>query len=101
MEGITRYQKMAGDELSSSVKDIEQADYEKTRLPSCSSSTSSCETLDAENPDDAYHEDGLPDLVLDHQLGSHLALNDNPVLNIKVDEEGIHELIARSKLSKL
>ena len=96
MEGITRYQRIADDQISVSAKTKE---HRKDRFPSCSSS-SSCDTINMENPDDAYHEDGLPDLVLDHQLGSHLTLNDNPVLNIKVGEEGINELLANSKLSK-
>ena len=99
MEGLTRYQKIAENEIST-ARQVKENVLAKERLTSCSSN-SSCETLNIENPDDAYHEDGLPDLILDHQLGSHLTLNDNPVLNIKVDEEGIHELIARSKLSKL
>ena len=97
MEGITRYQKIAEDELSAAAKEYI---HKKDRLPSCSSS-SSCETLNFENPDDAYHEDGLPDLIIDHQLGSHLTLNDNPVLNIKVSEDGINELLTRTKKSKL
>ena len=99
MEGITRYQKIAEDELSTAAKTQEHL-HKKDRLTSCSSS-SSCEVLTIENPDDAYHEDGLPDLILDHQLGSHLTLNDNPVLNIKVSEEGINELLSRTKISKL
>lgn len=99
MEGITRYEKIADDQISVSTKMNEHGNR-KDRFPSCSSS-SSCDTLNMENPDDAYHEDGLPDLVLDHQLGSHLTLNDNPVLNIKVGEEGINELLANTKLSKL
>ena len=96
MEGITRYQMIADDQISVSTRNKE---HRKDRFPSCSSS-SSCDTLNMENTDDAYHEDGLPDLVLDHQLGSHLTLNDNPVLNIKVNEEGINELLTNKKLSK-
>lgn len=101
MEGITRYQKIAEDEITTSNKTKEEYLHKKDRIPSCSSSTSSCDALNVENPDDAYHEDGLPDLILDHQLGSHLTLNDNPVLNIKVDEASINELMSRSKLSRL
>ena len=82
MEGITRYQKIAEDESS---KESTIQVYKKDRLPSySSSSTSSCETLNVENQDDAYHEDGLPDLITDHphQLGSHLTLNHNLALRI-------------------
>ena len=57
MEGITRYQNIAEDELSIAAK-TKRCLHKKDRLPSCSSS-SSCETLNIENPDDAYHEDGL------------------------------------------
>ena len=98
MEGITRYQMIADDQISVSTRNKE---HRKDRFPSCSSS-SSCDTLNMENTDDAYHEDGLPDLVLDHQLGSHLTLNDNPVLNIKVNEENhkVADICARYGSSK-